>query len=215
MHSPMKSSGAALDQRDGGTATGAQQVRLGLPARLGLLALTLCALAALFWPRGDGTFKEPGGFLFDNSGQAAAIGTHLAPVTLVHFWATWCPPCIKEIPALQRLSSDFSRHHDFKVLMVAVSDSNDKVRSFLGSGAEQVLFDPEWEVAKRYGTDKLPETYLVIRRQGGPEVRGDDGLGRSEGRDRLPPVSSRRRREIECESASRGRGTRAAPVEVH
>ena len=161
MHSPTKSSGAALDPREGRAATGAHQdVRLGLPARLGLLALTLCALAALFWPRGDGTFKEPGGFLFDASGQSVTIGTRLAPVTLVHFWATWCPPCIKEIPALQRLSSDFSRHPDFKILMVAVSDSNDKVRSFLGSGP--VLFDPQWEVANRYGTEKLPETYLVV-----------------------------------------------------
>ncbi len=168
MHSPTDSTGT-LEGRSlqSGTtgaagATVAKDVRLGLPARLGLLALTLCALAALFWPRGDGTFKEPGGFLFDASGQSATIGPRLAPVTLVHFWATWCPPCIKEIPALQRLSSDFSRHQDFKVLMVAVSDSNDKVRSFLGSGAGGVLFDPQWEVAKRYGTDKLPETYLVV-----------------------------------------------------
>ncbi len=162
MHSPTKSSGAALDQREGRTATGVQDVRLGLPARLGLLALTLCALAALFWPRGDGTFKEPGGFLFDASGQSVTIAPRLAPVTLVHFWATWCPPCIKEIPALQRLSSDLSGNPDFKVLMVAVSDSNDKVRSFLGAGAGEVLFDPQWEVANRYGTDKLPETYLLV-----------------------------------------------------
>ena len=139
--------------------------QLGLPAKLGLAALAVCALAALFWPRGASTFKEPGGFLYDASGQAATIGPHLAPVTLVHFWATWCPPCIKEIPALQRLSSDFSRHHGFKVVMIAVSDSNDKVRNFLGRGADMVLFDPNWEVANRYGTDKLPETYLVVNGQ--------------------------------------------------
>ncbi|HEV8579738.1 MAG TPA: TlpA disulfide reductase family protein [Thermoanaerobaculia bacterium] len=136
--------------------------RLALPARLGLAALAVCALAALFWPRGDGTFKEPGGFLYDSTGRAATIGPRLAPVTLVHFWATWCPPCIQEIPALQRLSRDFAGHADFAVLMVAVSDSSEKVRTFLGSGADMVLFDPQWEVANRYGTDKLPETYLVV-----------------------------------------------------
>ena len=140
-------------------------VSLGWPGRLGLIALVVCALSASFWPRGDKTFQEPGGFLYDETGQAATLGPRLAPVTLVHFWATWCPPCIKEIPALQRLSGDFSRHHGFKVLMVAVSDSNDKVRSFLGSGSEGVLFDPQWEVAKRYGTRKLPETYLVVNGQ--------------------------------------------------
>ncbi|HEX3556621.1 MAG TPA: TlpA disulfide reductase family protein [Thermoanaerobaculia bacterium] len=138
---------------------------LGLPAKLGLAALAICALAALFWPRGEATFKEPGGFLYDANGRAATIGPHLAPVTLVHFWATWCPPCIQEIPALQRLTRDFAGHEDFSVLMVAVSDSNAKVRAFLGRGADMVLFDPSWEVANRYGTDKLPETYLVVNGQ--------------------------------------------------
>lgn len=134
-----------------------------LPAKLAMAVLVVCALAALFWPRGDRTFKEPGGFLYDGSGQPAKLGPQLAPVSLVHFWATWCPPCIEEIPALQRLAKDFSPHEDFSVVMVAVADSTPKVNTFLGSGWDMVLFDPRWEVANRYGTDKLPETYLVVR----------------------------------------------------
>jgi thiol-disulfide isomerase/thioredoxin len=136
--------------------------RLSLNARLGLAALAVCALAALFWPRGDGTFKEPGGFLYDANGRAATIGPRLSRVTLVHFWATWCPPCIQEIPMLQRLARDFAGQPDFTILMVAVSDSSEKVRTFLGPPADSVLFDPQWDVANRYGTDKLPETYLVV-----------------------------------------------------
>jgi|SRR5918992_3569164 thiol-disulfide isomerase/thioredoxin len=143
----------------------AQPKRLSLPARLGLAALAVCALAALFWPRGDQSFKESGGFLYDSNGQPATLGPRLTPVTLVHFWATWCPPCIPEVPALQRLTRDFANYPEFSVLMVAVSDSNEKVRAFLGSGADMVLFDPQWEVAHRYGTDKLPETYLVVNGQ--------------------------------------------------
>ena len=49
--------------------------------------------------------------------------------------------------------------------MVAVADSADRVRTFLGPGSEMVLFDPNWKVANRYGTDKLPETYLVVHGQ--------------------------------------------------
>src|SRR5262245_25065377 len=152
---PTNSSAAPVDAP-------ASPKRLGLSARLGLAALAVCALSALFWPRGDKSFKEPGGFLYDSNGRAATIGPLLAPVTLVHFWATWCPPCIQEIPALQRLRRDLSDHSEFSVLMVAVSDSSNKVRSFLGPGADMVLFDPQWEVANRYGTNKLPETYLVV-----------------------------------------------------
>jgi thiol-disulfide isomerase/thioredoxin len=139
--------------------------RLGLPAKLGLAALAVCALAALFWPKGQNAVQEPGGFLYDSTGRAATIGSRLAPITLVHFWATWCPPCIQETPKLQRLIHDFAGNQDFAVVMVAVADSSDRVRTFLGPGSEMVLFDPNWKVANRYGTDKLPETYLVVRGQ--------------------------------------------------
>ena len=137
--------------------------KLGLQAKLLVAALGVCALAAIFWPRGERTFKEPGGFLYDTGGRPAKLGPQLAPVSLVHFWATWCPPCIEEIPALQRLAKDLAPHDDFSVVMVAVADSTDKVTTFLGSGWDMVLFDPRWDVANRYGTDKLPETYLVVR----------------------------------------------------
>jgi thiol-disulfide isomerase/thioredoxin len=137
---------------------------LGLPAKLVLGTLALCALAALFWPSGSGTtFKEPGGFLLDSHGRPAKLGPQLAPVSLVHFWATWCPPCIREVPDIQKLARDFGDKKDFAIVMVAVQDTSEKVRGFLGPGSDMVLYDPNWDVANRYGTDKLPETYLVVR----------------------------------------------------
>jgi hypothetical protein len=72
---------------------------------------------------------------------------------------------MEEIPAIRRLQNDFSRYPNFRVLMVAVADSSDKVRTFLGSNADSVLYDPDWKVANRYGTDKIPETYLVVNDQ--------------------------------------------------
>jgi len=149
------------------TAPSAEEAARGLgvktlQVRLVVGVLVVCALAALFWPRGGRTFKEPGGFLYDLQGRPAKLGPQLAPVSLVHFWATWCPPCIEEIPALQRLSRDFSGRDDFSIVMIAVADSNEKVTTFLGPGWDMVLFDPHWDVAKRYGTEKVPETYLVV-----------------------------------------------------
>lgn len=138
---------------------------LGRQARVVVAILALCALAALFWPRGDDTFKEPGGFLYDSQGRATTLGPQLAPVSLVHFWATWCPPCLAEIPALQRLEKDFAVHPDFEIVMVAVQDSKEKVNGMMGTGAAMVLYDPKWDVANRYGTNQLPETYLVVRGQ--------------------------------------------------
>jgi thiol-disulfide isomerase/thioredoxin len=134
---------------------------LGRGTKIALAALAACALAALLWPRGEDA--APAGFLLDAGGRPAPLAARLAPVTLVHFWATWCPPCIEETPALERLEADLAGHPDFAVLMVAVADSNDHVRTFLGAGhGDMVLYDPRWEVAHRYGTSQLPETYLVV-----------------------------------------------------
>ena len=46
--------------------------------------------------------------------------------------------------------------------MIAVDDTNEKVEPFVGHRAAMMLYDPAWEVAHRYGTKKLPETYLVV-----------------------------------------------------
>jgi len=136
---------------------------VGRQARWIAAVITLVGLGVLVWPRGgDSSTAAPAGFLLDATGRAATLGTHLAPVTLVHFWATWCPPCIEETPALDRLARDFRGDRNFAVLRVAVADSSSRVESFLGAGAPGVLYDPQWEVAHRYGTDQLPETYLVV-----------------------------------------------------
>src|SRR4029077_16109688 len=119
MNSPNESSGTPAT-----TPPPASGSRLGLPARLGLVARGVCALAALFWPRGNPAVQEPGGLLYDSNGRSATIGPRLAPVTLVHFWATWCLPCVQETPKLKRLVHDFSGHPDFTVVMVAVADSS-------------------------------------------------------------------------------------------
>lgn len=167
MHSSMKNVSAVeapppVPAKEDTTPQGSGAAPLGLQARIAMALLLLCALAALFWPRGDGTFKEPGGFLYDAEGKATTLGPKLAPVSLVHFWATWCPPCRDEIPSLQRLARDYSTQEDFELVMVAVADEAEKAKVFLGDWGTMALYDPSWDVANRYGTEKLPETYLVV-----------------------------------------------------
>ncbi len=130
-----------------------------------LLAVLVVALAVVvFWPRGTRSEAAPEGLLVDAAGHPVPMGSRMAPVTLVHFWATWCPPCRTEAPSIGRLADDFSRYRGtFTVLMVSVADDAGKARSFAGARAGSVLYDPSWDVAHRYGTWKLPETYLVVR----------------------------------------------------
>lgn len=145
-------------------ARGVEDRRLSRQTQVLVVLLAAAALAVLFWPRGDGTREAPGGFLIDAGGRPVPVGSRMAPVTLVHFWATWCPPCMTEIPSLNRLADDFGDYRgDFTILMVSVADDMERVETFVGDRLASVLYDPSWEVAHRYGTRKLPETYLVVR----------------------------------------------------
>jgi thiol-disulfide isomerase/thioredoxin len=141
---------------------GTRPAPLSLKLKLALGAVALAILVLLVWPGGK-EGSAPGGSLYDGDGRPSPMGSRMAPVTLVHFWATWCPPCIQETPAIQRLATDLAGQRDFSVLMIAVSDSKAKVDRFLGPAAALALYDPNWDVAHRYGTTQIPETYLVVR----------------------------------------------------
>ncbi len=144
--------------------TAATETTLGPQAKIWFAVILAVSFLAVVWPRGDGTSSAPGGFLLDASGRPTTLGDHMTPVTLLHFWATWCPPCITEIPALDRLAGDYVGKPGFQIAMVAVADDAEKVRPFIGrQRAFSVLYDPEWQVAHRYGTRLVPETYVIVR----------------------------------------------------
>jgi len=127
------------------------------------LALVL-SLATLFWPRGGGKATESGGFLVDATGRPAPLADELAETTLVHFWASWCAPCVTEMPLLLDYATEL-RASGVKVLLIAVADEPQDATRFLGRTDLPLLFDPAWDVAHRFGTDKIPETYLLVRGQ--------------------------------------------------
>ena len=133
------------------------------------------ALVAMFWPSSEErinlkTFRKvakgqaaPVGMLIDSSGRPVPFGTRIKPVTLVHFWATWCPPCITEIPSILNLADDYAADHDFSLVMIAVADDIVKVGTFLGDRLDEALFDHDWKLTHSYGTEKVPETHLVVK----------------------------------------------------
>ena len=122
-----------------------------------------CALIALFWPAGDGVRPAPPGMLVDDGGRPIPLASRKSTVTLIHFWSTWCPPCLDEVPSILKLEDELRAEHHFALVMVAVDDDTEKVKTFLGDKIEHSLFDHDWKVTKSYGTSKLPETYLVVR----------------------------------------------------
>ncbi|MFA6033876.1 MAG: TlpA disulfide reductase family protein [Myxococcota bacterium] len=106
--------------------------------------------------------RAPGFVLPMMEGGEASISALKGSWVLVHFWATWCVSCVREIPLLARFARD-PAVAALKVVAVSVDESMDTVRSFFPHGTPPfaVALDPSAATARAYGTTKYPETYLV------------------------------------------------------
>jgi peroxiredoxin len=110
----------------------------------------------------------------ENSGRPApdftvSDGTstiHLAnyrgKVVLLNFWATWCPPCVQEMPALIQLHHD---RPDLAILAVSIDEDEDEYTRYIERRHVDLITvrDPNQTAAKLYHTDGWPETYIIDR----------------------------------------------------
>jgi cytochrome c biogenesis protein CcmG, thiol:disulfide interchange protein DsbE len=87
---------------------------------------------------------------------------------LLHFWATWCAPCLKELPELLALTKKI-RAEGYSVVTVAVDDSWSKLEIFfarypeLSSLKDQTILvlDPNGKIAEKFGSSRFPESFLI------------------------------------------------------
>jgi peroxiredoxin len=100
----------------------------------------------------------------DLGGARHGLGELKGRVVVLNFWATWCPPCIDEMPSLERLHQ-VAGDKGVEVLAVSVderfSDIEDFVKKYRLSLT--VLHDEGKKVSRRYQTFKYPETYILDR----------------------------------------------------
>ncbi len=123
--------------------------------------------------------RAPGFELSDDQGLGVSLDDYDGKVVLLNFWATWCPPCIQEMPSLNRTYERF-REDGLVVLGVSVDEDADEYSRFLRNAGVTfpTVRDPERRVSTRYGTMKYPESYLisrsgrVLRKYIGPEDWG-------------------------------------------
>ncbi|MCB1775108.1 MAG: TlpA family protein disulfide reductase [Gammaproteobacteria bacterium] len=102
--------------------------------------------------------------LQDIHGRQHELGDTVGSVVLVSFWTTWCPPCLKEMPSLQRLGSMLA-NDGLEVLAVNVGESRERVRRFRGLPAEpiDVLLDRGGDNARLWGVQAYPTAFLLNR----------------------------------------------------
>lgn len=83
-------------------------------------------------------------------------------VTIVNFWATWCPPCVEEIPMLNRLKNEMSGDR-FELLSINFGQDKSLIQEFLKEVKVEfpVLLDEEGKIAGQWNTIVLPSTFVI------------------------------------------------------
>ncbi len=69
--------------------------------------------------------------LISLEGEKLDLGRYRDKVIFINFWATWCPPCIAEMPNIQSLYEKVGSREDVVFVMVSLDESRDKARSFI------------------------------------------------------------------------------------
>jgi peroxiredoxin len=111
-------------------------------------------------------------FTIKDADHSITLNQLRGKIVVLNFWATWCLPCVDEMPSLEHLQKKFEGK-DVTVLAVSVDDDPDDYHRFLKNHNIDLLTVREAgqktntgviaPVSSRYGTFKVPETYIIDR----------------------------------------------------
>lgn len=112
-------------------------------------------------------FPEAGdGFYFaDRDGTVRSIGQYEGSVLFVNIWATWCPPCIAEMPSIKALYDDLSDHDDITFLLVSMDEEFERAEQFMNRRNMNDL--PIYHFRSRepgiLESSMIPTTYVITK----------------------------------------------------
>jgi thiol-disulfide isomerase/thioredoxin len=97
--------------------------------------------------------------LVDASGKSVTLEEYKGKIIFINFWATWCPPCIAEMPSMQKLYGDYQ---DKIVFLFVTTDSFERANTFLVKEnltlpVYQSITNPPLEME----SSTIPATYLI------------------------------------------------------
>ncbi len=103
-------------------------------------------------------------FTVQDSDRKVSLNQFRGQVVVLNFWATWCPPCVEEMPSLARMQQKM-KAKGVEVLAISVDADESAYRKFLKDHSVDLLTvrDPDQKSNNLYGTFKFPETYIIDR----------------------------------------------------
>ena len=108
--------------------------------------------------------KAPNILLSDLKGEKRGLEQFQGKVLLINFWATWCPPCLIEMPSLAAVYNKFSKQ-GFEILAINLDENPKSARQFVEKNRLPftVLLDPDGSAAQQYLVYGLPYTVILDR----------------------------------------------------
>jgi len=110
--------------------------------------------------------EAPDFTLKDLSGNTVTLSEMQGKVVLLNLWATWCPPCKKEMPSMEELYRELPRE-DFTILAVAAPnaprESLEQIERLIEENGYTfpILLDEDMKVNQTYGTGSIPTSWII------------------------------------------------------
>jgi cytochrome c biogenesis protein CcmG/thiol:disulfide interchange protein DsbE len=137
---------------------------LGAPLTVfcSLLALLGCVAGCDRGTQPQHIGKPAPEFIVSDSTRTVDLAKLRGHVVLVNFWASWCAPCVDELPSLLALQHEMP---GLVVVAISIDDDEAAYQAFLARNHVNLLTvrDPTGRVNALYGTVQIPETYAIDR----------------------------------------------------
>src|SRR5690606_29413117 len=98
----------------------------------------------------------------DEDGKKVSLESLKGKVVFINFWATWCPPCIHEMPSINKLKQSFDADDEIIFLMVDVDGKLDKSTAFMEKNEyDLTVYAPESQIPSDFLGRAIPTTVIL------------------------------------------------------
>jgi len=129
-----------------------------------LLTLVLAFTACYHGFKPSGIDRPAPEFTVQDSDRSISLNQFRGKVVVLNFWASWCPPCVDELPSLMQLQTAM-QDKGVVVVGIDIQDRDEAARTFLAEFGHSFpnAPDPAGRIAVDYGVYGVPETFFIDR----------------------------------------------------